>query len=156
VIGKGPPVRGLPGVVSTLRRARWSLAIRERLGHPEQVDIRRKTFVAETTSRLGFLIQEHGFAGPEVTQEGDYPLLIRVSYHRSDLDVEESLILSYGGEEYVTADVVHSSAGSSAPTRIKVSAGTVHTGFQMRQTLDRNTRALREFLTKQQLDPGLT
>ena len=120
------------------------------------MDIRRSTFVAETTSRLGFLIQEHGFAGPEVTQEGDYPLLIRVSYHRSDLDVEESLILSYGGEEYVTADVVHSSAGSSAPTRIKVSAGTVHTGFQMRQTLDRNTRALRELLTKQQLDPGLT
>jgi hypothetical protein len=119
------------------------------LGHPEQVDIRRKAFVAETTSRLGFLIQEHGFAGPEVTRQGDYPLLIRVSYHRSDLDVEESLILSYGGEEYVTADVVQSSAGSGAPTRIKVSAGTVHTGFQMRQTLDRNTQALREFLSRQ-------
>jgi len=44
------------------------------------VDIRRKTFVAEATRRLGFLIREHGFAGPEITQDGDYSLLIRVVY----------------------------------------------------------------------------
>jgi hypothetical protein len=118
------------------------------LRHPERVDIRRKTFVAEATSRLGFLIQEHSFAGPEVTQEGEYPLLIRVSYHRSDLDVEEILILSYGGEEYVTADVVHSSPASRPAMRTELSVGAAHTGFQMRQTLDRHAQALREFLSK--------
>jgi len=109
------------------------------------VDIRRKTFVAETTSRLRFLIQEHGFAGPEVTRQGDYPLLIRVSYHRSDLDVEESLILSYGGEEYVTAGLEY----TNPERRTELSACAAHTGFQMRQTLDRNTQALREFLSRQ-------
>lgn len=62
--------------------------------------------MAEATRKLEFLIQEHGFTGPEITQDGDYPLLIRVSYHRSDLDLQESLVLSYGGEETVTADVV--------------------------------------------------
>jgi hypothetical protein len=116
------------------------------------VDIRRKTFVAEAASRPGFLIQEHGFAGPEVTQVGGYPLLIRVSYHRSDLDVEESLVLSYGGEEYVTADVVHPHPASRSARRTEISTGTAHTGFQMRQALDQHAQALREFLSRQQ--PG--
>lgn len=120
------------------------------------MDIRRKTFVAETTSRLGFLTKEFGFAGPEVTREGDYPLLIRVSYHRGDLDVEESLVLSYGGEEYVTADVVRSSLASGTATRTRVCAGTAHTGFQMRQTLDRHAQALRELLSKHQPGPRPT
>jgi hypothetical protein len=110
------------------------------------VDIRRQTFVAEVTSRLEFLPREYGFAGPEVTQDGEYPLLIRVSYHRGDLDVEESLILSYGGEEYVTATMVRSSPVSGSADRIEVSAGTAHTGFQMRRALDRHAQALREFL----------
>jgi hypothetical protein len=127
-----------------------SLALREGLRDPERVDIRRKTFVAEATSRLGFLILEHGFNGPEITQTGGYPLLIRVSYHRSDLDVEESLILSYGGEEYVTANVVHSRPDSGSAVRTGLSAGTAHTGFQMRQVLDRHARALRELLGSQQ------
>jgi hypothetical protein len=116
------------------------------------VDIRRQTFVAEATSRLEFLLLEHGFAGPEVTQDGDYPLLIRVSYHRSDLDVEESLILSYGGEEHVTASVVHPSPVSGSAGRTEISTGTAHTGFQMRRALDRHAQALREFLGRQQPD----
>jgi hypothetical protein len=116
------------------------------------VDIRRQTFVAEATNRLEFLLREHGFAGPEVTQDGDYPLLIRVSYHRSDVDVEESLILSYGGEEHITASVVHPSSVSGSADRIELSTGTAHTGFQVRRALDRHAQALREFLGRQQ--PG--
>lgn len=116
------------------------------------MDIRRKTFVAEATSRLGFLIREHGFAGPEVAQEDGYPLLIRVSYHRSDLDVEESLILSYGGEEYVMARLLH----PSPTTHTKLSEDTAHTGFQMRRALDRHAQALREFLSGQQPGPQPT
>ena len=108
--------------------------------------------MTETTSRLKFLLCEHGFAGPEVTRDGDYPLVIRVSYHRGDLDVEESLILSYGGEEHVTASLVHFSPASGAGHRTQVSTDTAHNGFQMRRALDRHAQALREFLGKQQPD----
>ena len=128
------------------------LALQEGLRHPERVDIRRKTFVAETTSRLGFLIQEHGFAGPEITQGDDYPLLICVRYRRRDLDVEETLVLSYGGEEYVMANLVH----ASPARRTELPAGTAHTGFQMRKALDRHAQALREMLGSQQPDPRPT
>lgn len=126
------------------------MALHEGLRDHERVDIRRKTFVDETISKLEFLIQEHGFAGPEVTRENDYPLLIRVSYHRGDLDVEVSLILSYGGEEYVTADVVYRSPASGAATRTRVRESAAHTGFQMRRALGRHARALRELLGKLQ------
>lgn len=125
------------------------LAFRDGLRHPEFVDIRRKTFVAEATSRLGFLIQEYGFAGPEVTQDGDYPLVTRVIYHRGDLDVSEALILSYGGEEYVTADLEYTNPGR----RTELSACAAHTGFQMRRALDRHALALRELFSEQQPDP---
>lgn len=111
------------------------------------MDIRRKTFVAEATGRLGFLIREYGFAGPEVTQDRDYPLLIRVSYHRGDLDAEVTLILSYMGEEYVTAEVVHTSPASGSVKRTEVSRGTARTGFQMRKALDRHAQALHGFLS---------
>jgi hypothetical protein len=110
------------------------------LRHPGCVDIRRKTFVAEATRRLGFLVEEHGFAGPEITQDCDYPLLLRVIYHRGDLDVIGTLLLSYGGEEYVTADLAH----QSPARRTELPAGSAHTGFQMRRALDRHAQALRE------------
>jgi hypothetical protein len=116
------------------------------------VDIRRKTFVAETTSRLGFLVQEHGFAGPEITQDGDYPLLIHVCYHRTDLDVNATLVLSYGGEEYVTTYLVH----KNPVRRTELPAGTAHTGFQMRKALDRQAQAVRDLLGNQQSDPRPT
>lgn len=131
------------------RRLKVLLAFRGGLRHPERVDVRRKTFVAEATSRLEFLIQQHGFVGPEITQDGGYPLVIHVTYHRSDLCVRESLILSYGGEEYVTTSLLH----ESAARRAELTAGTAHTGFQMRRALDRHAQALRELLSKQQPGP---
>ena len=60
----------------------------------------------------------------------------------------EALILSYGGEEYVTADLVRPSPGR----RTELPAGTAHTGFQMRRALDRHAEALRELLSKQRSD----
>ena len=128
------------------------LAYREDLRHPERVDVRRETFVGEATSRLEFLIQQHGFAGPEITRDGDYPLVIHVIYHRSDLDVRETLILSYGGEEYVATNLVY----KSDARRTELSAGIAHTGFQMRRALDRHAQALRELFSKQQPDPRPT
>jgi hypothetical protein len=113
------------------------------------VDVRRKSFVAEATSRLAFLCGEYGFAGPEVSeQQDDYPLVMRVRYHRADLDVEESLILSYGGEEYVTATVVYASAAQEPGRRTEIGADTAHTGFQMRRGLDRQAQAVRDLLAR--------
>ena len=114
------------------------------------MDIRRETFVAEATGRFGFLIQEHGFAGPEITHDGDFPLLIRVMYHRGDLDVMATLILSYGGEEYVTTNLLR----QNPARRAELTAGTAHTGFQMRRALDRHAQALRELFASDSPIPG--
>jgi hypothetical protein len=103
--------------------------------------------VAEATSRLAFLCDEYGFVGPEVSgQQDDYPLVMIVSYHRADLDVEERLILSYGGEELVAATVVYPRVAQQPASRIKVGADTAHTGFQLRRGLDRQAQAIRELL----------
>ena len=112
------------------------------------MDVRRKTFVAEATSRLAFLCDEYGFIGPVVSgQQDDYPLVMWVSYHRADLDVEERLVLSYGGEEYVTVAVVHPGADRAPARRTEIGADTAHTGFQLRRALDRQAQAVRELLT---------
>ena len=108
------------------------------------MDVRRKSFVAETTSRLAFLCDDHGFVGPEVTEPDEYPLLIRVRYHRADFDVEESLVLSYGGEEYVAATVIYPGRGPAQ--RTEIATGTAHTGFQMRRALNQQAAAVRNFL----------
>ena len=101
--------------------------------------------MAEATARLAFLADELGFAGPEVTDQDDYPLMICVSYHRADLRVEASLVLSYGGEEYVTLAAMYP-RGSAR--RIELGEDAAHTGFQLQRALDRQTRALREFLAR--------
>jgi hypothetical protein len=109
------------------------------------MDIRVKTFAAEAIRRLNFLLDEHGFAGPEVQGDRDtYPLLISVYYHRSDLDVEASLVLSYAGEEYVTVRLLHADDQSGAARRTEVGTSTAHTGYQMRRALDRQAQAVRD------------
>jgi hypothetical protein len=109
------------------------------------MDIRVKTFAAEAIRRLNFLLDEHGFVGPEVQGDrGTYPLLIRVRYHRSDLDVEASLVLSYGGEEYVTVRLLHADDLTGAARRTEVATSTAHTGYQMRRALDRHAQAVRD------------
>lgn len=114
------------------------------------MDIRRKTFVAEATARLEFLVREHGFAGPEITQHGGFPLLIIVSYQCADLDVELSLCLSYAGEDYVTASVRPRGSGhdETSAKQTEISSDTAHTGYQMRRGLDRAAQAIREVLAR--------
>ena len=104
--------------------------------------------MAEATSRLALLCGDHGFAGPEVSgQPDDYPLVMCVRYHRADLDVEASLVLSYGGEEYVTATVVYPGVAQEPARRTEVGTDTARTGFQLRRGLDRQAQAIRELLT---------
>src|SRR6266568_7578641 len=113
------------------------------------MDIRVKTFAAEAVRRLNFLLDEHGFVGPQVQGDrGTYPLLIRVRYHRSDLDVEASPVLSYGGEEYVTVGLVHTDNLSGAARRTEVATSTAHAGYQMRRALGRHAQAVRDALAQ--------
>jgi len=118
------------------------------------VEIRRRTFVAEATARFAFLLTDHGFVGPEVEQSGEYPLLLRVRYHRIEVDVEETLILYYGGEETVSADLVFTDEVSGALTRETVSTHTAHTGYQMRRALDLHARELNNLLAAKDASPG--
>jgi hypothetical protein len=118
-------------------------------GHPGRVDIRRKTFVAETVARFAFLLHEHGFAEPQTTQHGEFPTLLAVRYGRADFEVEVSLIQSYAGEEHIDTSITAIGADSSIG-RTEVGSDTVRTGFQTRQALDRQAQALSQLLTRKQ------
>jgi hypothetical protein len=113
------------------------------------VDIRVKAFAQEAAERLGFLHTEFGFTHPEAVPDdlGAYPLLLRLRFNRPDVAVEISLVLSYGGEDYVASDFVV--AGESGSTRrTHIGRNTAHTGFQMRRALDLQAAVLRLALTE--------
>lgn len=117
-------------------------------GRLEGVDLRVKTFAAETASRLGFLSADYGFTGPDTVQDGDddvYPVLRTLRYRRGQLTVEISLILSYMGEEYITATVV-SAGETGAARRSPVGQSAAHSGYQMRRSLDRQAEAVRRLV----------
>jgi hypothetical protein len=112
------------------------------------MDFRLKTFAAEATSRLEFLVSEYGFAEPEIT--GDDPNRapqVMVRYTRSDAEVETSIVLWYMGEEYVTTLLCRKDV-ADADGRITVGTNTAHKGHEMRKALDRQTAALRDLLKK--------
>jgi hypothetical protein len=113
------------------------------------VDIRRRTFATEAIKRLDFLRDEHGFVGPQLDGDADaFPLLLRISYHRKDLAVEASLVLDYGGEEYVTVELLHNDDPSGVARRTQVATGPAHTGYQMRRALDGQAQAVRDLISR--------
>jgi len=60
-----------------------------------------------------------------------------------------TLLLSYGGEEYLyTSLVVTDSEGH--PNRSEIGSHTTHTGYQMRRALARHPDALRKALRAEQ------
>jgi hypothetical protein len=110
------------------------------------VDVRVKTFAAEAAARLAFLCQDLGFVGPEVDDHGGgYPVVISLRFHRPSALVEVSLVLAYGGEEYVTTTLVVDHEGRAGQSS-EVGSDTARTGFQMRRALDRHASALRRVL----------
>jgi hypothetical protein len=119
------------------------------------MDVRVKTFAPEAAKRLNFLLDEYNFEGPQIERnEGASPLLIRVSYHRGDAAVETSLVLSYGGEEYVATELLRSRYASSAARRTEIGTDTAHTGYQMRRALDCQAAKLREVLRAPEQQTG--
>jgi hypothetical protein len=99
------------------------------------------------TGRFGFLREEHGSTGPLVVsdQHGVHPLLRGVRYERPGLAVKVSLVLSYMGEEYVTADL-QTADSSGSGRRSGLRQITAHTGYQVRRGLDRLAREVQEAL----------
>jgi hypothetical protein len=105
------------------------------------VDFRFKTFAAEAERRLGFLVSDYGFVGPEITQTEQGVAEIKARYTRGDNVVETKLVLYYMGEEYVTTRLALSDT-------IEVGTDTAHKGHQMRKALDKQASALRGLLRK--------
>jgi hypothetical protein len=111
------------------------------------MDVRVKTFTAEAVGRLGALLDQQGFVGPEVEHEqGSHPLVIRVSYHRADVSVETCLVLAYAGEEYVQTVLRWHPRHADTPQQAEAGFNTAHTGYQMRRALDRHVETVREAL----------
>jgi hypothetical protein len=55
---------------------------------------KRPSFTEVATGRLRFLIDDQGFAGPEITEwPPDMPAVTRVSYHRSDVTIEVAYVV---------------------------------------------------------------
>jgi hypothetical protein len=118
------------------------------------VDVLVKTFVQEAADRLRFLLTEFGFEGPAVVRDeaGVYPVLRRVRFERADFAVEVSLVLSYGGEEYVSAALL-TAERSGSRCRIEIGQRTAHTGYQMRRALELLAEAIRRKLADEEMAP---
>lgn len=111
------------------------------------MDIRVKTFAAEARSRFDVILQELGFAGPEMDQNQDaYPLVMHVRYHRGDVTVDTSLVLAYAGEEYVHTSLLWARGAPIRSRRVTVGEDTAHTGYQMRRALDKHAQATPDLL----------
>ena len=111
------------------------------------MDVRAKTFVAETGRRFGFLARDYGFNGPEVTgAEDEYPLMRTVCYRRGGLEVEISLVLAYAGEEYVSTLVTRDD--DAGPARHESGRAAAHTGYQMRRALDHQAEVTLALITR--------
>jgi hypothetical protein len=63
---------------------------------------KRPSFIEIAVERLGFLLSEQGFAGPELEHPWDrVPAIARVRYHRRDMTIEVTHVVGFMGENYV-------------------------------------------------------
>lgn len=110
------------------------------------MDIRVKTFGAEASRRLAFLVDELGFTGP-VIQNDDGPFsAVAVSYSKDGVTVSSRLLLAYMGEESVITEIVTERPGAQRTTTT-VGENTAHKGHEMRRALDKQSEALRTLLS---------
>ncbi len=110
------------------------------------MDIRDKTFADEAIKQLDFLKDQYGLAGPEVNR-GVFPgTTVSVKYHRGAMTIDASLVLWYGGEEYVATMLVIDGPDGSV-RRTELACNTAHTGYQMRRALKLQAKAVRATLS---------
>jgi hypothetical protein len=113
------------------------------------MDFMLKTFGAEACGRVGAVLEQLGFVGPEAGEvDARIPGNRSVLYHRADATVETMLVFWYGGEEYVDTVITWKADGPDGERRVSAGHITAHTGYQMRRALDRHAQALPELLAR--------
>jgi hypothetical protein len=108
---------------------------------------KRPSFIEEATSRLSFLLDDQGFAGPESTEwpRQPFPTVTRLRYHRSDITIEIAYVVAYPGENYVEARCGRKDDEQGG--WIGMGRNTTHTGYQLRRAIDLQAAAICHFLS---------
>lgn len=107
---------------------------------------KRPAFIEIATDRFRFLVDDQGFAGPEIERPWDrIPAIAHVRYHRSDLIIEAIHVVGFMGEKYVETRY-HRNDGDGRRDWIALGHNTTHTGYQLRHALDLQAQAVRAHL----------
>lgn len=107
---------------------------------------KRPSFIEAATDRFRYLVDDHGFAGPEVERPWDrIPAIAHVRYHRSDLIIEVIHVVGFMGENHVETRCHHKVDGGESDS-IALGDNTTHTGYQLRRALDLQAQAVRNHL----------
>ena len=104
---------------------------------------KRPSFIEAATSRLSFLADDHGFAGPEIERPSDSipPGIARVCYHRGDATIEVIHVVGPMGENYVESRCRRKDRNSEGDWTT-LGSNTTHTGYQLRRALDLQAQTL--------------
>ena len=106
---------------------------------------KRPSFIDVATSRLRFLIDDQGFAGPEAEQPPQtFPAVTSVCYHRGNMTIEVAHVVSYMGEDYVLTRCRWKD--DERGEWIELGRNTTHTGYQLRRALNVQADAICSYL----------
>jgi len=108
---------------------------------------KRPSFIEEVSSRLSFLVDDQGFAGPETTEwpQHAFPAGTRLRYHRSDITIEVAHVVAYMGENYVETRCHRKDDEQGG--WIGLGSNTTHTGYQVRRAIDLQADAICRYLS---------
>jgi hypothetical protein len=108
---------------------------------------KRPSFIEQAASRLSFLVDDQGFAGPETTEwpQQPFPAVTRLRYHRSDITIEVAHVVGYMGENYVETRCRQRSDEQGG--WIGMGSNTTHTGYRLRRAIDLQADAICRYLS---------
>ena len=98
------------------------------------------------TDRLRFLLDDHGFTGPETEPPWDrIPAIARVRYHRKGMTIEVTHVVGFMGENYVETRCRHPDEDGNGDW-LALGHNTTHTGYQLQRAIDLQARAVSSHL----------
>jgi hypothetical protein len=107
---------------------------------------KRPSFIEAATDYFRFLVDDHGFAGPEIERPWDrIPAIAHVRYNRSNLTIEVVHVVGFMGENHVETRC-HLKDDDGQRDWIALGHNTTHTGYQLRLALDLQAQAVRAHL----------
>jgi hypothetical protein len=113
----------------------------------EAVSRKRPSFMDLASGCFRFLVDEHGFTGPELLAPGDrIPAVGHVRYHRPDMTIEILHVVGFMGENYVQTQ--YRTAGAANRDWTKLGSNTTQTGYQLRRALDLQAKAVEDRLNQ--------